>query len=186
MTEFDGIHDDGFRTGGFAPPPEMEYARDGAMTKPMHVMSVPTHPILIHWVLKPNVWSSEAEPNVCDGSPPPRSEYAMTMDEAYPLMLIDGFLMWLPWMASVTDGVQPAATTDGFRLRASDGSQPQSRMEMTDGERPAAMVTDGVEPAAMCDESRLRAGDGSPPRNRMEEVKATDGVQPAAGPPRCW
>jgi hypothetical protein len=48
MTECDGIHGDGFLTGGFAPPPEMEYARDGAMMKPMHVMSVPTHPILIH------------------------------------------------------------------------------------------------------------------------------------------
>ena len=57
----------------------------------------------------------------------------MTMDETCPLMLIDGFLMWLQWMASVTDGVQPAATTDVFRLRASDGSQPQSRMERNFG-----------------------------------------------------
>jgi len=38
----------GFPTDGFAPPPEMEYACGGAMMKPMPVVSVPAHPILIH------------------------------------------------------------------------------------------------------------------------------------------
>ena len=89
------------------------------------------------------------------GSPPPSRKYATAHEEA----------------------PQTLTMVDEFRLGASDGSQPQSRMEMTDGERPAAMVTDGVEPAATSDEFRLRASDGSQPQSRME---MTDGERPAA------
>jgi hypothetical protein len=39
---------DGFPTGGFAPPPEMDYACGGDKMKPIRVVSVPIHPILIH------------------------------------------------------------------------------------------------------------------------------------------
>ena len=70
-------------------------------------------------------------------------------DGSEPAATHDGFqqMVRLPPMA---DGERPAATSDErFRPRASDGSQPLSRMEMTDGERPAVMVTDGERPAAM-------------------------------------
>jgi ribosomal protein L25 (general stress protein Ctc) len=67
--------------------------------------------------------------------------------------------------------------SDDFRLRASDGSQPQSRMEKTDGEMPAEMVTGGERPTVRSDEFRLRASDGSQPQSRMEK---TDGEMPAA------
>ena len=86
---------------------------------------------------------------------------------------------------------------DEFRLRASDGSQPQSRMEMTDGERPAAVddelrstvrlhsVADGVQPAAMVtdgerptvtdDVRRQTASDGSPTCLPTDELKRATG-----------
>ena len=89
----------------------------------------------------------------------------------------DGFqqMMRLPPMA---DGERPAALSgERFRLRESDGSQPRSRMETSDGVRPAAMVTDGERPAVTSDESRLGASDGSQPQSRR---KATDGERPAA------
>jgi hypothetical protein len=82
----------------------------------------------------------------------------------------------------MADGVQPAVTVTGderptaamvdeFRLRASDGSQPQSRMEMTDGERPAAMVTGGERSAATVDDEL---------RSTVRLPLVADGVQPAA------
>jgi hypothetical protein len=45
-TEHVVMHD-GFPTDGFAPPPEMEYACGGGKMKPIRVMSVQIHLILI-------------------------------------------------------------------------------------------------------------------------------------------
>jgi len=99
-------------------------------------------------------------------------------DGSEPAATRDGFrqMMRLP---PVADGERPAAGTNDekFRRRASDGFQPRSRMETTDGVRPAAMATDGERPAATSDEFRLRASDGSQPQSRME---MTDGERPAA------
>ena len=47
VTEHDGIRV-GFPTDGFAPPPEMEYACGGGKMKPIRVVSVIIHLILIH------------------------------------------------------------------------------------------------------------------------------------------
>jgi hypothetical protein len=102
--------------------------------------------------------------------------------------------------ATVADGSGPAAmVNDEFRLRASYGSQPQSRMVMTDGERPAVTVdelrsmmrlppmADGVEPAAMAgDDSRstmtrpvVTVADGEKPAASDEfRLRASDGSQP--------
>jgi len=64
-----------------------------------------------------------------------------------------------------------ATKNDEFRLRASDGFQPQSRMETTDGERPAAMVFDDERSAATADDE-LWSTVRLPP--------VADGVEPAA------
>ena len=75
--------------------------------------------------------------------------------------------------------------TDEFRLRASDGSQPQSRMAMTDGERLAVTaddelrstvrlppVADGVQPAATVVGDELQSTMRLPP--------VADDVRPTA------
>ena len=131
-TERDVIHD-GFPTDGFAPPPELKYTRCGMKTKLMHVASVPVHLILIHCDAKLNDQSSEDEPYVCDGSPPPSPKYAATTNEACRLKLSDGFLMWILTVASATDGFLPAATRDGFRMM-------RRLPAMTGGEKPVVMM----------------------------------------------
>ena len=62
-------------------------------------------------------------------------------DGERPAATVDDELRSTVRLPPVADGVQLAATSDEFRLRASDGSQPQSRVETTDGVRPAAMVS---------------------------------------------
>ena len=93
------------------------------------------------------------------------------------MMAVDGSLSPSRRHAVAREGPKTTLMCGGFRLRASDGSQPQSRIEKTDGGRPAAMVSDGEKPAATSDEFRLRASDGSQPQSRMEK---NDGERPAA------
>jgi hypothetical protein len=101
-----------------------------------------------------------------DGPPPPSRRHAVAREG--PTTTSDGSPQWS----------RVVVMSDDFRLRAGYGSQAQSRMEMTDGERPAAMATDGEKPAATSEERlRLRASDGSQPQSRTE---TTDGERPAA------
>jgi hypothetical protein len=69
---------------------------------------------------------------------------ASVTDRNWPMMRLLPMADGLKPATMATDGERPAVTSEErLRLRASDGSQPQSRMEMTDGERPAATATDG-------------------------------------------
>ena len=114
-TERDVIRD-GFLIDGSAPPPESKYSCGGGKMNRRRVMSVPAHQTRIHCVGKPNDQSSEGEPYVYDGSPPPSPKYAVSTDEAYRLKLSDGFRNVARSVVSATDGLKPAVMRDGFRM----------------------------------------------------------------------
>jgi len=98
---YDVCCDGGSVTGGYSPPPESEYARDGVTMRMMSVVSFQSHLIQIRLPAKSNAWKNGHGMTLCGGSTPPEPVYAR---------------------AKRTDGGVTQAIDDDRRLTASDNS----------------------------------------------------------------